>query len=95
MLHGSVPYVLGPAILFFEGLLGVSLVLGVGVRLMGFLGALLMAAFGLAKGLYVLTITQGTNWILMVMLLALALMAAGRIWGFDARLRHRLPGWVS
>ena len=33
--------------------------------------------------------------LLMAILLALALTAAGRIWGLDARLRHRLPGWIA
>lgn len=94
-LGGSAPYVIAGAVLFFEALLGVSLVLGVCTRLMAFLGALLVAVMGLCKGLFFLTVTQGTNWFLVMILLALALTAAGRIWGLDARLRRRLPGWIS
>jgi len=94
-LGGNAPYVIAGAVLIFEALLGISLVLGLGTRLMAFLGALLMAVMGLCKGLFFLTVTKGTNWYLAVMLLALALMAAGRVWGLDARLRHRLPRWIS
>jgi len=94
MLPGAVPSVMGPAILVFELLLGLSLVLGVGVRLMAALGALLMLAFGMAKGMYFLTI-GGTNWILFFVLLALALTAAGRMWGLDSRLQRRFPGWIA
>ncbi|MDJ0973138.1 MAG: hypothetical protein QNJ98_01585 [Planctomycetota bacterium] len=94
MLPGAVPDVMGPAILFFELLLGIALVLGVGVRLMAMLGAALMLIFGLAKGMYFLTIA-GTNWLLFFVLVALALTAAGRMWGLDSRLQNRLPGWVS
>ena len=94
MLPGNAPYVFGGAILFFELLLGISLVLGAGVRLMGLLGAWLMIGFGLARGAWFLT-TRAPNWILMVILLSLALMAAGRIWGLDAKLSQRLPRWIS
>ena len=94
-LGGSAPYVIAGAVLFFEGLLGISLVLGACTRLMAFLGALLIAVMGLAKGLTFLTVTQGTNWILVMVLLAMSLTAAGRIWGLDARLRHRLPRWIA
>ena len=94
MLPGAVPSIAGPAILVFELLLGITLVFGIGVRLMAMLGAALMAVFGLSKGMYFLTI-QGTNWLLVFVLIALALTAAGRMWGLDSRLRHRLPGWVS
>lgn len=94
MLPGAVPDVMGPLILVFELLLGLSLVLGAGVRLMAFLGALLMLAFGMAKGAYLLTVLQ-TNWMLLFILLALALTAAGRMWGLDARLQSRLPGWIA
>jgi uncharacterized membrane protein YphA (DoxX/SURF4 family) len=95
MLPGNAPYVFGGVILVFEGLLGVSLVLGACVRLSATLGALLMLAFGLAKRLPLVTVTQGSNWLLMMILVALALTAAGRIWGLDARLQHRLPRWIS
>lgn len=94
-LPGKAPYVFGGAILFFEGLLGISLVLGACTRLMSVLGAFLMLGFGLAKGLPFLTVTQGTNWFLVMILFALALTAAGRIWGMDARLQHRFPRWIS
>ncbi|MDJ0521246.1 MAG: hypothetical protein QNJ90_04150 [Planctomycetota bacterium] len=94
-LGGNAPYVIAGAVLFFEALLGISLILGACVRLMAFLGAILIAVMGLAKGLFFLTVTQGTNWYLVMILLALSLMAAGRIWGLDSRLRHRLPGWIA
>ena len=94
MLPGAVPDVVGPAILVFELLLGISLVLGLGVRLMAFLGALLMVAFGLAKNMYLLSVT-GTNWLLFFVLLFFALAGAGRVWGLDTKLRHRWPGWIS
>ncbi len=94
MLPGAVPAFAGPAILVFELLLGISLVLGIGVRLSASLGALLMLAFGLAKNLYFLTIT-GTNWLLFFVLLFFALAGAGRVWGLDARLQHRWPAWIS
>lgn len=93
-LPGAVPYVVGPAVLVFELLLGLSLVLGAGVRLFAGLGALLMLVFGLNKAQYLLTI-QGINWILCFVLIALATAAAGRMWGLDSRLSRRLPGWVS
>lgn len=95
MLPGNAPYVFGTAILFFEGLLGMSLVLGACVRLMGVLGALLMTGFALAKAIPFFTVTQGSNWYLVTILLALALTAAGRIGGLDARLQHRLPRWIA
>lgn len=101
MLPGAVPTVMGPAILVFELFLGFALILGVGVRLMASLGALLVLVFALAKGSYLLSISGGapdslgTNWILFFVLIALAMTAAGRLWGLDSRLQHRLPGWVS
>jgi len=94
-LGGNAPYVIAGAVLFFEALLGISLVLGVCTRLTAFLGALLMAVMGLSKGLFFLTVTGGTNWMLAMILLALSLTAAGRIWGLDARLRHKLPRWIA
>jgi len=92
---GKAPYIFAGLILFFEPLLGLCLLLGVCVRLMAFLGAQLMLAFGLAKALPFLTVTKGTNWYLVMILLTLALTAAGRIFGLDAKLRHRFPGWIS
>jgi len=93
---GSAPYVVGGGILIFEALLGVSLMLGVCTRLMGLLGGLLMLAFAFARGpdlpFYTLRMP---NYLLMMVLFALALTAAGRIWGLDAKLRHRLPGWIA
>lgn len=94
LMPGAVPDILGPAVLVFELLLGIALVLGAGVRLMAGLGALLMLVFGMSKGMYFLTI-QGTNWILFFVLIALATSAAGRMWGLDSRLSRKLPGWVS
>ncbi len=94
-LPGQSPYVFGAAILFFEGLLGISLILGVCTRLMSVLGAFLMLGFGLAKGLPFLTVTKGTNWFLVMILFTLALTAAGRILGLDGRLQHRFPRWIS
>lgn len=104
MLPGQVPYIAGACIICFELVLGVALVLGVGVRLMASLGALLILIFGLAKSSYFLTIMHGRqadvlgpgpNWLILFVLLCLAFTAAGRVWGLDARLRHRLPGWIS
>lgn len=95
MLPGNAPYVFGAAILIFEGLLGLALVIGAFVRLMSMLGVLLMLGFGLARSAPFLTVTHGPNWLLMVVLLTLALTAAGRIWGFDARLASRFPRWIS
>ncbi|MDA1193892.1 MAG: DoxX family protein [Planctomycetota bacterium] len=92
---GKAPYVFAAIIMFFEALVGISLVLGLATRLMAFLGALLMLVFGLAKALPFLTVTQGTNWYLVMILFALSLTAAGRIYGLDARLRQRLPGWIG
>lgn len=94
LMPGAVPDVLGPAVLIFELLLGIALVLGTGVRLMAGLGAALMLVFGMSKGMYFLSIS-GTNWILFFVLIALATSAAGRMWGLDSRLSRRLPGWVS
>ena len=94
MLPGAVPDLMGPAILVFELLLGFALILGLGVRLMGMLGAALMLVFAMAKGTYFLGVTS-TNWLLLFVLVALALTAAGRLWGLDSRLQHRFPGWVS
>jgi uncharacterized membrane protein YphA (DoxX/SURF4 family) len=104
MLPGQMPYIAGACIICFELLLGIALILGIGVRLMGFLGALLILFFGLAKGSYFLTIMHGRqaevlgpgpNWLILFVLLCLSLTAAGRVWGLDSRLRHRLPGWIS
>lgn len=93
---GSAPYIFGGAILIFEGLLGLCLVLGVATRLMGFLGGMLMLLFAWARGpglpFYTLKMP---NYLLMMVLFTLALTAAGRIWGLDARLRHKLPGWIA
>lgn len=94
-LPGKAPYIFATLILVFEALLGICLVLGACTRLMAFLGAWLMLVFGLVKALPFLTVTKGTNWYLVMILLALALTAAGRIWGLDARLHRRLPGWIS
>lgn len=96
MIGGQAPYVFGGAILFFEALLGFSLVLGVCTRLMAMLGGLLMIAFAWVRGpdLPFYT-TRIPNYLLMAILIALSLTAAGRIWGLDARLRHRLPGWIA
>lgn len=94
-LPGKAPYIFATLILVFEALLGIALVLGACTRLMAFLGAWLMLVFGLVKAVPFLTVTQGTNWYLVLILFALALMAAGRILGLDARLRHRFPGWIS
>ena len=82
------------AILFFEGLLGFALVLGACTRIFAVLGAILMAAFALMWRHYFLTATY-SHWILTVVLVVLAVLAAGRFFGLDARLQHRFPGWVS
>jgi uncharacterized membrane protein YphA (DoxX/SURF4 family) len=93
---GSAPYLFGGAILIFEALLGLCLVLGVATRLMGFLGGMLMLLFAFVRGpelpFYTLKMP---NYLLMMVLFTLALTAAGRIWGLDARLRHKLPDWIA
>jgi uncharacterized membrane protein YphA (DoxX/SURF4 family) len=96
MLPGNAPYVFSGAFLVLEVLLGASLVLGACVRLMAALGALVMLFSGLAKRMFFLTIQgQGSNWLLMVMLVTLACTAAGRIWGLDSFVRRKFPGWIS
>lgn len=94
MLADGWKTVFATAILLFEGLLGLSLVLGAATRIFAVLGAFLMAAFGLAKGMYVLT-GSGSNWLLVAILLVLTVLAAGRFFGLDARWRDRLPRWVA
>lgn len=95
--------VFAPAILFFELLLGVGLLLG-GVRLLAFLGFGLMMSFNLAKpdplslegdpvGVFFFS-TRSANWPVTWILLALSLAAAGRYWGLDTWLRGRLPRWL-
>ncbi len=101
MLPGAA--VFAPAILIFEALLGIALVLGGGVRLMAGLGFLLMLAFSLAKpggagpqepvGVYLFTV-HSANWPLTFILLALCLVAAGRFLGLDVWIRRRGPAWV-
>jgi len=81
-------------ILIFEGLLGLALVMGFATRIFAFLGALLMCAFALAWRHHILTVS-GPQWLLAVALFTLALTAAGRIWGVDARLRHKFWPWIS
>ena len=96
--------VLAPVILFFELLLGISLVLGVGVRLSALLGFLMMLAFDLAKpqpgggeadpmGVFLFTV-HSANWPVTLILLLLALVPAGRILGLDAWIRARGPRWL-
>jgi uncharacterized membrane protein YphA (DoxX/SURF4 family) len=85
--------VFAPTILVAEVLLGVSLVLGLGVRLSAALGFLMMLAFSLAKRVYLLTV-QSANWPITLILLALSLAAAGRYVGLDAWVRRRGPRWL-
>ncbi|MFV1960050.1 MAG: DoxX family membrane protein [Planctomycetota bacterium] len=96
---------MAPAILFFEVVLGLGLVLGLGTRLLGALGFLMMLAFSLAKGgpgaaagdpvgVCFLTV-RSANWPMTLILLALALGAAGRFVGLDRRLRRRMPPWLG
>lgn len=82
------------SLLGFELLAGALLVLGLGTRLVAVLAALLMIVFGLAKAAWILTPTT-SNWLLVVMLLAAAMLAAGRVLGADARLAGRWPRWIS
>jgi len=95
-----------PAILAFEALLGLGLVLGFGVRLLASLGFLLMLVFSLGKpqpgaafpleepvGVFLFTV-KSANWPVTLILLALALLAAGRILGLDAKIRAGAPGWL-
>ena len=86
--------VLGPIVLVAETALGVSLVFGIGVRLIAFLGFLMMTCFSLAKAVFFLTV-KSANWPVTIALLVLCLTAAGRYGGLDALLRRRLPRWVS
>jgi hypothetical protein len=83
----------GPAILLGGVLLGITLVLGVAVRLSAACGFVMMLAFSMVKRLPILTLTSG-NWPITLILLALCLLAAGRAWGLDAWLRGRLPRWI-
>ena len=96
MTGGNAPYVFGGGILIFEGILGICLILGVATRLFGLLGGLLMLMFAFARGpdlpFYTLKMP---NYLLMMVLFTLALTAAGRIWGLDAKLRHKLPSWIA
>ena len=96
--------VLAPLILVFEVLLGLSLVLGLGVRLTASLGVLMMLAFNLAKpqpfapsedpvGVYLFTV-HSANWPVTLILLLLALVPAGRILGLDVWLHARGPRWL-
>jgi uncharacterized membrane protein YphA (DoxX/SURF4 family) len=93
-----------PAILFFEAVLGICLVLGLGVRFIAFLGFLMMLAFSLAKahpgasetdpvGVFLFTV-HSSNWPVTLLLLAFVLIGAGRIWGLDTWLRAKAPGWL-
>jgi len=102
MLPGA--YVLAPLILVFEFVLGLSLVLGLGVRLTAALGFLTMLAFSLAKvpsgtpledpvGVFLLTVGSA-NWPVTLILLFLALAAAGRVLGLDAWIRRAAPPWL-
>lgn len=102
MLPGA--YVLAPLILLFEFVLGISLVLGLGVRLTAALGFLMMLAFSLAKvprgtpledpvGVFLLTVGSA-NWPVTLILLLLCLAAAGRILGLDAWVRRAGPPWL-
>lgn len=96
--------VAAPAILLFEVLLGLGLVLGLGVRLLAGLGFVMTVAFSLAKpqpgqeatesvGVLLLTV-HSANWPVAFLLLALSLLAAGRVLGLDALLRRRGPPWL-
>jgi uncharacterized membrane protein YphA (DoxX/SURF4 family) len=96
--------VLAPLILGFEVVLGLSLVLGLGVRLTASLGVVMMLAFNLAKpqrgdeladpvGVYLFTV-RSANWPVTLILLMLALAAAGRVLGLDVWLRARGPLWL-
>ncbi|MCA9687845.1 MAG: hypothetical protein KC457_37145, partial [Myxococcales bacterium] len=62
--------------------------------LVAVLAALLMAVFGLAKAAWIFT-PNTSNWLLVVLLLAAAFLAAGRVFGLDAKLAGRWPRWIS
>lgn len=96
--------VLAPLILLFEAVLGISLVLGAGVRLTASLGLLMMLAFDLAKpqpggaetdpvGVFLFTV-HSANWPVTLILLLLALVPAGRVFGLDTWIRARGPRWL-
>ena len=85
---------LAGSILAFELVAGIALVLGLGTRLVAVLAALLMIVFGLAKRGWLLS-PSTSNWVMAGMLLAAAMLAAGRVLGLDARLAGRWPRWIS
>ncbi len=94
MLHDSLRWWFAVSILVFETLLGLTLVLGLWTRVMATLGALLMVAFGLAKAMYIFSLSgDGSNWLLTVMLANLALLHAGHYFGLDGRFRPGGWGW--
>jgi len=82
------------SLLASELVLGALLVLGLGTRLVAVLAALLMTVFGLAKAAWIFT-PNTSNWLLVVLLLAAAFLAAGRVFGLDAKLAGRWPRWIS
>ncbi|MGE0190554.1 MAG: hypothetical protein AB7T63_00800 [Planctomycetota bacterium] len=82
------------SLLAAELLLGALLVLGLGTRLVAVLAALLMTVFGLAKAAWIFT-PNTSNWLLVVLLVAAAFLAAGRVLGLDAKVAGRWPRWLS
>jgi len=93
--------VLAPAILLFEAVLGLCLLLGLFTRAVAGLGFLLMLAFSLAKpqpgaapedpvGVFLFTV-KSANWPVTGILLLLSLAAAGRVLGLDRWLRRSGP----
>ena len=102
MLPGAA--VFAPGILVFEALLGLGLLAGFGVRLLGGLGFVMMLAFTLAKpdpravagdpvGIYLFSV-RSSNWALTLIVLAVTLVAAGRVLGLDVWVRRRWPAWI-
>lgn len=78
-------------------LLGISLLLGIGVRLSSILGALLMLLYYIPLGFpypdahsYIVD----DHIIYLLVLLLFAIMNAGHVWGLDANIRNRFVRWL-
>lgn len=86
------PKIFGALITTGELVIGVSMLLGLLTRVSAFLGAVMLfsIAFGAGQGL-----APPGNAVLMGALFVLFIFAPpGRVLGFDAALRARLPGWM-
>ena len=99
--HAAVRWVLRPRHLVFEALLGLTLILGFGVRLVGgwascscSLSPWRSPTRGPRRedpvGVFLFTV-KSANWPLTLILLAVCLVAAGRVLGLDRWVRRRWP----